>query len=207
MEQLLVQFSETHRILTYAAVFIGTLLEGEITLVLAGILIKSGKINFFNTLIFSLLAVLVHDVFYWYIGNKLLKLNKKKFLFFNADKIENFLQGFKKREGLYLFVSKFAWNMNRFTLISSGYLKTPFKKIFQYSFSAAFIWAITFVSIGYIFAEQTDILKKDLKVVAIFITIFLIAVIFIERYLQKLFKKESKINGENNQKPIINNNQ
>lgn len=198
MEQIVLQFSELHRLLAYAAVFLGMFIEGEMILILAGILVKGGVLGFFNTFWIASIAVILHDILYWTIGRKLFKFKKTKFVFFRLEKMEPFFNKFKKREGFYIFSSKFAWNLNRIVLISLGYLGVSIKKILKYSVTAATLWSLTFISLGFIFAEQTDLLKKDLRNVAIFITVFLIFIIILESIFKKIFKKENILKNGNN---------
>ena len=190
---LFAQFAHTHQVLIYLIIFLGMFVEGEIILILSGVLVRSRGIDFFDTLLIAIIAVIFHDIGYWYIGRLLSKTKKKKFWFVNLEKLENFLKRFEKRSGLYIFISKFAWSMNRFVLLASGYFKTPIKKLLNYSIPVAVIWTTTFISLGYIFADKTAILKKDLKLFAISIAIFLIAIIIIENTFQKALKKEEKI--------------
>ena len=186
------QFSHTHNILIYFVIFLGMFVEGEAILIFAGVLIKARAINFSDTLIITFIAVIIHDMAYWYIGHMLSKTKRKKILFINLEKIEKFLEKFKQRSGAYIFVSKFAWTMNRFVLMANGYFKTALKKLLIYSIPSAFIWTITFLSLGYVFAEKTAILKKDLRIFGLAFAIFLIAIIIVENAFQKVFKKEEK---------------
>jgi membrane protein DedA with SNARE-associated domain len=192
IESLLINFSEIHRAFAYLAMFLGMFIEGELILILAGILIRGGHLDFFDTLFIAFVAVVLHDIVYWLIGKKLAERGKQKFLFFNLERISPILEKIKNNNELYIFVSKFAWNLNRFVLIASGYIGTPFKKFIRYSLPAGFIWAITFISLGFIFAQKTEILKKDLKTVAVSLTIFLLAVIVLENLFQKIFNNNKK---------------
>ncbi|MDI6717670.1 MAG: hypothetical protein QMD86_01285 [Patescibacteria group bacterium] len=198
MEKLLLEFSQTHHVLIYGLIFLGMFIEGEIILIFSGILIKSGGIDFFDTLFISVFAVILHDVVYWSLGKRLSKAKKRKFWFLDLDKIEMLFKKIKEREGLYIFTSKFAWNMNRFVLLSSGYYRTKFKKLISYSIPAAFIWTTTFLSLGYFFAEKTALFKKDIRLAALFITVTLLTIMFAEHIIQKIIKKESKINDDTN---------
>lgn len=200
IENLLSGFSETHRIFTYLLIFLGMFIEGEFILLLAGILIRSGHIDFFDTLVISFVAVIIHDSIFWLIGQKLAQAGKKKFLFFDLEKIVSFIQANKNMgSGTWLFFSKFAWNLNRLILISSGCLKTTYKQLMRYSVPAALLWSFTFISLGYFFADQLEILKKDVKMALIFFTLFLATLIILEKWLQK--KVFSGVKNGNNSKP------
>ena len=189
-EFLLTNFSEIHRILVYVIVFLGMFVEGEAVLLLAGILVRSGKLDYFDTIFIAFIAVLLHDIVYWFIGRKVSESGRKKIWFFNLGKLEPFLDKIKKNDGLYIFVSKFAWNLNRIILMANGYLKTSFNKLIRYTLPAAFIWTVTFVSLGFVFANKIDILKKDVKTVAILFMAFLLGVIFLENIIQRIFNKD-----------------
>jgi len=189
--QILLNFSEFHRALTYVVIFFGMFIEGEVILVLAGILIKSGQIYFLDTFFVAFLGAAIHDIGFWVIGKKLLKTSNKKFLFFNLEKIKAFIDKFNGFNAMYVFISKFGWSINRVVLISSGYLKVPFQKLIKYSLPANLIWTAIFLSIGYTFAGTTEILKKDLKLFSILVTVFIIAIIVIENLIQKFIKKQA----------------
>lgn len=191
MESLLTNFSETHRILSYLIVFFSIFIEGEIVLLLAGVLSHKGYLDIFDLIMIALVATTLHDLLFWSIGVKLSKTNREKFLFVSLEKVKGFLGKLRAGNGLYIFISKFAWNLNRIVLISSGYLKTPVKELLRYSIPAAFIWSITLVSLGYVFAFKTDILKKDVKTAAILLTVFIVAIIFLENLLRKMIIKKN----------------
>ncbi|MEW5907898.1 MAG: hypothetical protein AB1643_01820 [Patescibacteria group bacterium] len=195
MENLLINFSETHRIIAYIIIFLGVFLEGEFVLILGGILSRNGYLDILDLVIFSFLAVAIHDIVYWHIGSHLAKTNKKRFLFINLEKLENLLEKLKINSGLYIFISKFTWNFNRIVLMASGYIKTPLKKMFIYSLPANFIWSITFVSLGYIFAFKTDILKQEIKkallILTVFIVVFIILEIILRAIIGNLFNKNN----------------
>lgn len=197
MEQLLTNFSEIGRYATYAVIFGGMFIEGEIFLILAGILVRGQAIDYVDTIVIAFVAVTMHDIGYWYIGKKLSGTKRERFWFINVKKMEIFFAKLKKRQGIYIFASKFAWGMNRFTLLSSGYFKTPLKKLLTYSMPAAFIWVTTFVSIGYMFADRAHLLKKDVKTFAIGTALFLATVWVIEYFISKSIKKEAEFpNGD-----------
>lgn len=188
-EHFLLYFCQGHQLLAYAIIFLGMFIEGEAVLILSGILVKGHTLHFFDTLIVAFVAVVLHDILYWQIGKILSRKKVKKFLFLNLEKFHPFQESSQAMNGVYIFISKFAWNLNRLALISRGYLNISLKHLIKYSIPAAFLWSVTFISLGYMFAEQTDLLKHDLKTVIIFVTGFLVLVIALESLMRKNFKK------------------
>lgn len=200
IENLLSGFSETHRIFTYLLIFLGMFIEGEFILLLAGIIIRSGHIDFFDTLLIAFIAVVIHDTAFWYLGQKLADKGENKFLFFDLNKIINFFQKTKNlATGSWLFFSKFSWSFNRFSLICSGILKMPYSRFYRYTLPAAFLWSLTFISLGYFFADKLEILKKDIKVALMSFTAFFIVILILEKLFQKgLLSEIGNNKSENN---------
>ncbi len=194
VEHFLINFSETHRIFIYLIIFFGMFVEGEIILILTGILIRGRHgIHFLDAFLVAFAAVILHDITYWYIGKRLLKTQDKKFLFFNLEKAKAFLDKIGKVNYLHIFISKFGFSINRFTLIASGYFKMPLKKIIKYSIPADFVWTLIMISLGFWFAYSTAILRKDLKIFAISVTILLVVVIAVENLVQKAIREKEEV--------------
>ncbi len=196
IENILTNFSETHRIFSYFIIFLSILIEGEIILLLAGILSHGGYLNFFCIILIAFGATLIHDLIYWSIGKELSKTNKKKFLFINLEKLKEFLEGLSNKNGFYIFISKFAWTLNKIILIAIGYIKVPIKRLLYFSIPAGFIWVITFVLIGNIFASETNILRKDLRTAGLFLSGLIIIVFIFENILRKIIEKRTKIQNK-----------
>ncbi len=191
MESLLTNFSEIHRFLTYAIIFLAVLIEGEIFVLLAGILSRNGYLDIFDAITVVFAAAIIHDLIYWSIGRKLAKTNRKKFLFINLEKAGSFLEKLKINDGFFIFISKFAWSLNKLVLIASGYIKLPLKKLLRYSIFSAFVWSLTFVSLGYVFAHKTNVLRKDLKTATLLIAGFIVIIVVLENLIQVIIKKDS----------------
>lgn len=193
VETLLANLTLFPKIFIYSAIFFGMFIEGEIILILAGILLKTHHIHFLQTFAIAFAGVVLHDIFYWFLGKEIAKTTNPKFLFVSVEKIKNFLNHFKKFNAPYIFISKFGYSINRFMLAAGGYFNVPFKKLIKYSIPADFIWVMVFLSLGYLFAGGTAILKKDLKLFAVFVTIFLLVVIVAENLVQKAIEKKEYI--------------
>ncbi len=192
MESFLMNFSELHRTLSYLIIFLSIFVEGEIILLVAGVLSHRGLLNISDVIIIASGAAILHDLFYWWLGGKLLKTEKEKIFFVNLEKIKGFLDKLKLGDGVYVFISKFAWNLNRIILVAAGYLKMPIRELLRYSIAASIIWSITFASLGYVFASETHILRKDIKTATIAVAIFVIVIIGLENLLRRQIEKRTR---------------
>ena len=158
----------------------------------AGVLSHRGLLDISNVIVIASCAAILHDLLFWSLGKKLLKTNKKKIFFVNLDKVKEFLDRLRLNDGVYIFISKFAWNLNRVILVASGYLEMPVKELLRYSIATSIIWSITFTSLGYVFASETHILKTDVRTATIAVAIFVIIVIGLENFLKRLIEKKTK---------------
>lgn len=195
LEHFLVNFVEAHRLIAYAVIFFIILVEGEVVLLIAGALSHKRFLDFFDLLFFASIGVILHDMLYWWIGKKLGERGAKKFLFIDFEKVMQFFDRFRGREGLYIFISKFVWGFNRLALVGAGHRHMQLKKILPYSIPAALIWTTLLTSLGYFFAYQTDILKKDLKTAALLIGTLVLCFILLEEFIKKLVKRKIGVNG------------
>lgn len=198
-------FAEQHPLLVYLVAFLGVLLEGDISLLIFGALSKEGLMDFPLLVLVSFTAAFIHDLIFWRFGWKIASLEKKKYLFFNLEKPVEFLRNMRLSIGVYIFVSKFAWNFNRVVLISTGCLKFPLKKLMKYTLPADLLWAIFVSSLGYIFADKTQIFRQTLGTAAILSLALVVAFALFEIYLKKIFQK--MMHGQtNNLSRLINGN-
>ena len=197
LETILFAFAHIGAMATYTIIFAGMFVEGEFFLILAGILVRGQVIDYWDTITIAFCAVVLHDMGYWLIGTRLSASKRKKFLFINLEKAEAVFKRLGKRQGLYLFMSKFAWGMNRFVLLSSGYFATPFKKLVRYSIPAAFVWTTTFVSLGYMFAERAGAWKKDIRAVLLFAAALFALLVYIEHQIGKSIEEEALLSNGN----------
>ena len=190
MESFLTNFSEAHRLLSYLIIFLVVFIEGEVILLLAGILARHGYLGLFTVFSIAFAASILHDLLYWSIGRRLAARKRPdNFLFFNLDKAKNLLASFGERNGFYIFISKFSWGLTRLVLVASGYMKMPIRNVWKYTIPAGFIWTISLISLGYAFASETNLLRKDIKTATLLVTAFVLAILALEYIIRKSIKR------------------
>lgn len=155
-------------------------------LLFLGALSRGRFVSFSEMFLVAFVATLVHDFIFWKLGYRLGKLQKKKYLYFNLERFTNFLERIRPYAGIFIIFSKFAWNFNRIVLVSAGYINIPLKKIMKYSVVTAFLWPSLYMTIGFIFADQTDIFKQGLTTVGLLVVGILVFLILFELYIKKL---------------------
>lgn len=189
MEALLSHFSETHRILAYVILFfIVFLIEGEITLVLAGVLSRHHYLTLLNVIGIGFIAAVLHDLLYWSLGVRLGRTNRKKLWFVDIEKARGFLEGLRNRYGISIFLSKFAWGINKPVLVATGYMNLPLKELLRYGVPTCLVWVISLSLLGYGFASKTDLLRRNLQAGSLLILLLLAALFILQSGVRKILK-------------------
>ncbi|MBI4920066.1 DedA family protein [Candidatus Azambacteria bacterium] len=188
---ILHQYLTDHQALGYAIVFLGMILEGEIILFTAAFLISQGYFNagLMFVLVFS--GALIGDTVWYYFG-KLVDGQKsfprfKKFTEKITSPVDEHL---KNRPIKTLFISKFAWGINRPVILKSGVLKIPFGKFIKADFAAALAWIFFVGALGYLSGASFSAAKRYLKYSELTLLMGIAIFILVDRVVAKISKKE-----------------
>ncbi|MAG44675.1 hypothetical protein CL633_02195 [bacterium] len=171
----------------YWLVFVGTFLEGEAVLLVAGFVSYLGEFNLWSVILIACLAIILGDNFQYYMGMKLGKRFLKKFPCFKK------LNGkFNKHSNKILLASRFMFGMRMACITMAGANRVNWKKFFKFNALSGVAWVMIMVFLGYAFGASFILLKKILKYSALSITVLIILAIIIyherERFL-KLIQK------------------
>ena len=175
----------------YFFLFLGGMIEGLNTLVLAGFIASSGQVK----LIYILpLLIAAHTIngYGWYLvgylgGAKALDKwgHRNKISHQIVSKIEEY---FKKYSSRAIMFAKFTFSLEIATMILSGSLKYDLKKFSRYNFYGSIGWVTMTVSVGYFFGESFKIFFSFLKNFTLFL-IFLGTAITLIYIIKILLKK------------------
>lgn len=184
---ILEQFLQLYHFLAYPIVAIGMFVEGTLTLLLFGALSHSNSINLLIVFLAAIFGETLHDMIFWWIGNKIRK-KREKYNIKKFKKITKFLEKSHSFFSIYIFISKFIWNLNRITIVSAGYSGMKFKKFIKISFISILLWVTFLLSIGYVFADQTQIMKQKLWVGGVYLFILFVFIIIIQVLFRFIIK-------------------
>ncbi len=186
---LLTHFIQNHEILAYAGLFLGIILEGEIFMIFAGILAGLGAFDIQVTVLVSFAGALVKSLVWYALGKAMFYKYPTSALFkFLDKKVRFFLPKFKERPFWSIFISKFIYGLNHFTLLYSGYVKVDFKTYFKAETYSSVPWVIGFLSLGYFFSYAALSISKDIRKFSIVILLFFIGFILLENFLAFLYE-------------------
>ncbi|MEO7539412.1 MAG: DedA family protein [Pyrinomonadaceae bacterium] len=169
------------------AVFALCTVEGDITLLISGVLAHSGffgKYSFFWVLIAGTLGGMAGDSFGYLIG-RIFHENAKDYRFYQVaqPRVEKLIDKFG---GSAIVISKYIYGIRLAMCVFYGVGKMPFLRFLTLSALSCFIWVMLLAGTGYFFSGAiTSILGDYQKIgIALFFIVLVGVIVFyvIERY-------------------------
>jgi len=156
------------------AIFLLTMAEGDITLLLAGVLAHGqafGDYSFLQVLIVGTLAGVASDNAAYALG-RAGRYRVKRYRFYCAARarIERLTDKFGP---LSIFVSKFTYGLRWGACAFYGVAKMPYLRFLLLSFASCSVWVLTLSSAGYIFHSAVYNLVGDFKTFPVILLVVL----------------------------------
>lgn len=148
------------------AVFILVMLEGDITLLLAGVLAHSGffgEYSFAQVLIWGTIAGCLSDNIAYFSGRGFCE-GVRKFRFYRAaqPRLERLTTKFGP---LSIFLSKYIYGLRWASCVFYGVGRMPYLRFLVLSFSSCFLWVFVLSGAGYFFSGAVMGLIGDFQTV------------------------------------------
>lgn len=171
----------------YITVFIGTFLEGELFLLVAGFFVKHGFLSPIPTVVFSILGALSHELMYFFIG----KWKGRHFLLGNKYTKRKYIKAKKlveKYGTLSIFLVRFIYGMRIVSMTLLGATGYNMYKFIFFNIISLIIWSVFFLFIGYIFGHIATLIFGEVR------NYFLLAgiIVILLGFLLYIFKKERR---------------
>src|SRR5215510_12501184 len=169
------------------AVFILVMLEGDITLLLAGVLAHSsffGEYSFARILLWGTLGGCISDNFAYLAGRAFCE-TVREFRFYRAAKprIEKLTNKFGP---LSIFLSKYIYGLRWASCVFYGVGRMPYLRFVLLSFSSCFLWVFVLSGAGYFFSGAVMGLIGDFqrlgKVLLVIVVVGIAAFYLTERF-------------------------
>lgn len=160
---ILLTLIETHR---YLILFLVNLLElialpisGEVTMSYSGYLVYQGKLNYILTVLLATTGAIIGMSVSYYIGKRFgynLILKYGKYIHFGPDKYNKTAIWFDNHGNKLLIFSYFIPGVRHFTGYFAGISRLPYRIFARNAYIGAFIWSLTFVTLGKLLGPQWD---------------------------------------------------
>ncbi|MFZ2303258.1 MAG: VTT domain-containing protein [Minisyncoccia bacterium] len=194
-----VLFVHDHRFWGYVILFIAMVLEGEVFLIIAGMLASLDAFDTGDVLWISLIGVVLGNIMWYNLGTKLKDANLTKGILKRAERIlVFFLPEFRANPFKSIFISKFIYGANRATVIMSGVLRIPFKLFFKAEFFASIVWVVLYFEIGYFFGYTAISTTRKAGHLALMALLFVVAFILIQKLITHQYERYERKKLEKN---------
>lgn len=157
------------------AVFILCMVEGDITLLLSGVLAQNGafgKWSYLQVVLFGTAGAVTGD-FIGYLIGRFFQKNVEQYSFYRAAKprIESLTAKFGV---LSIFVSKYIYGIRAAWCIFYGVSGTPWWKFLMHDTISCFLWVLVTSGLGYFFGATITGLIGEFKQVSIALLVILV---------------------------------
>ncbi len=174
MQQFLKDALETHG---YWVLFIGTFLEGETILLIAGFLAFQGYLQISGVILTAFAGSFCGDQVYFYLGRRHGRSLLKRFHFI-ARRFRESLRLIERYGSLVAFTSRFTYGFRIVLPIILGVTKLSPRTFFLINLASALAWATIFSLAGYLFGKSATLFLTDIKKYEHYLLIALAGIMF-----------------------------
>lgn len=174
IQQMLKEYLELHG---YWVLFIGTFLEGEAILLLAGFLAFQGYLNIAGVIATSWAGSFLGDQCYFYLGRYKGRALLKRFHSI-AKKFREALKMIEKYGNYVAFVSRFTYGFRIVLPIILGITNLAPRTFLWINLVSALTWAVAFSLGGYLFGKSASLVLDNVSNYEHYLVLVLFAFIF-----------------------------
>ena len=159
VQQILKEYLELHG---YWVLFIGTFLEGEAILLLAGFLAFQGYLNILGVICTAWAGSFLGDQVYFHVGRFKGRGLLKRFHSI-ARKFREALRMIEKYGNFVAFISRFTYGFRIVLPIILGITNLAPRTFLLINLVSAFVWAVAFSSGGYLFGKSASLVFDNVS--------------------------------------------
>ena len=177
-------FVNAHSVLSYFVLFLGVFWEGEISLILAGILVHLQVLSPVLAVSIIVVAALSKTFIGYYVGAYLgRKFPNSGFLKFFERKVLYFLPRFKEKPFWSIVISKCIYGVNNATLAFAGYVGVDFKKYLKAEIFSSIIWFGGMFGLGLFFSATAFSWNHGIRTFTLTVLVFIILFMFVQKFI------------------------
>lgn len=203
--QLMQHLLEVINQLGYIGIFIGMIIESsfipfpsEIILIPAGALVSQGKMSglivFLAGITGSLIGAYINYFLALFLGRRTVNLlisKYGKFLFLTENGLQKSDLFFNKHGQIATFTGRLIPVIRQLISLPAGFSKMSFFKFSFFTALGAGIWTAILISIGYLFGDNSELIKQNMNLVTIILFLFVLITVLIYLWLNN--RKKSNI--------------
>jgi membrane-associated protein len=184
MHSFLLHYLVIWRPLGYGLVFLGMILEGDISLFTTAFLTRLDYFDFFDIIFFILAGAVIGDSL-WYGLGRWLKNSSFFVVRWAAKIVSPFDNHIKEKNFRTNLISKFTYGVHHLTLVRNGMLGIPYKEFLRNDFLALLIWVAVIGGLGYLFGASYVLIRHYLKFVEVGLLLIIIIFILFDKLISR----------------------
>jgi membrane protein DedA with SNARE-associated domain len=181
----------------YFLLFPLTVVEGPITMVLAGFLVSLGQLDFLLAYVVVVAADLIGDGFYYalgYFGRERFVLRWGHYIGITPERIARLEKHFQRHDGKTLIMSKLAHAVGVVVLVAAGLTRMPFGRFLWYNLLPTLPKALLLLALGFYFGQAYDRIQSYLDYTALGMVLLVLILLLVYFAVKQIGKKyESKL--------------
>lgn len=175
------------------AVFFGTMIEGDLTLLFAGVLARAGVFTFGEALMVGTAGGFVGDTLSYFIGVRFRgKARSMRFFTRARPRIEKLMRRFGV---LSVFIVKYVYGLRTASAIFWGLAHFGFVRFAALTLASCAVWVGVLVGLGFSFATGIEKLVGDLyrvQIILLVCVIVIATVYLISRFERRVIEDEKE---------------
>jgi membrane protein DedA with SNARE-associated domain len=178
------------------AVFFGTMIEGDLTLLLAGVLARAGVFTFGEALMVGTAGGFVGDCLSYFLGSRFRNRVQSLAFYKRAQpRIERLMRRFGV---LSVFIVKYVYGLRTASAIFCGFARFGFIRFSMLTLASCAVWVGLLAGLGFSFATGIEKLIGDLyriQIILLVLVIILATVYVITRFERRVIEEEKEFFG------------
>lgn len=175
------------------AVFFGTMIEGDLTLLFSGVLARAGLFTFEEAFVVGMAGGFVGDSLSYMIGARFRGRARTWHFFIRArPRVEKLMRRFGV---LSVFIVKYVYGLRTTSAIFCGLAHFGFLKFAALTLASCAVWVGVLTGLGFTFATGIEKLVGDLKriqIILLVVVIIVATVYIISRFERRVIEEEKE---------------
>jgi membrane protein DedA with SNARE-associated domain len=175
------------------ALFFGTMIEGDLTLLFSGVLARAGLFTFEETLLVGTAGGVVGDAISYLIGARFRSRARSLHFFARArPRLERLMKRFGV---LSVFIVKYVYGLRTASAMFWGLAHFGFIKFIALTIASCFVWVGLLAGLGFTFATGVEKLIGDLKriqIILLVVVVIVATVYVITRFERRVIEEEKE---------------
>lgn len=179
-----------------AALFVGFVLPGETTVLVAGVVASQGNINIGILCVLVVVSAVVGDSVGYavghHFGDRLLNL---RVLQRHRAELDSAIAGMQRRGPVYVFLGRFTAFLRAVMPGLAGMSKMHYRRFLIANALGGLVWGVAFSLLGYFGGSQLAKIEKYSGWASIALVVLLVATVIGVHYARKMVRKRNQENG------------